>query len=54
MTPADALHRLRIRANNAQAAGDHALAADLRSAIAVIEQLVLETRFARRPMSAAK
>jgi hypothetical protein len=30
------------------------LAADLRAAIVVIEQLLLEARFARRPTAAAK
>jgi hypothetical protein len=44
MTPSDAIHRLRVRANNAEAAGEHALAADLRATIAVIK-----ARFAQRP-----
>ena len=54
MTPHDAIHRLRIRANNAEHAGEHALAADLRAVIVVIERLLLETQFSRRPVAAAK
>ena len=54
MSPSDAIHRLRIRAANAQNAGEHALAADLRAAIIVIEQLLLEARFARRPAAASE
>ena len=54
MTPHDAIHRLRIRANNAEHAGERALAADLRAVIVVIEQLLLEARFARRPAATAK
>jgi hypothetical protein len=52
--PNDAIHRLRVRANNAEAAGQAGLAADLRGAIVVIERLLLEARFVRRPMAPAK
>jgi hypothetical protein len=44
MTPHDIIHRLRIRANNA----------DARGAIAVIQQLLIEAQFARRPPVPAK
>jgi len=43
-----------VRANNAEAAGQAGLAADLRGAIVVIERLLLEARFVRRPMAPAK
>jgi hypothetical protein len=54
MTPGDAIHRLRIRAANATNDGEHALAADLRAAIAVIERLSLDAQFAHRPPATAK
>ena len=50
MNVRDVIHRLRIRANNAQNAGDYALAADLRLAIATLEQLEKERMF--RPVPA--
>jgi len=53
VTPHDANHRLRIRAASAQSAGEYALAADLRGVISVIEQLLLERTFARKPQPAA-
>jgi hypothetical protein len=42
------VHRLRLRANNAAAAGEHALAADLRRAIEDLLRLEREAVFARR------
>lgn len=47
MTTADIIHRLRLRAQEAAAIGKHAMASDLRLAIAHIDQMEKELMSAR-------
>jgi len=54
MVVADVIHRLRLRANNAAAEGQVHLAADLRLAIATLQELEREAALARRPATPSR